>query len=259
MTGSDALRRRVDGPRLTLTLNRPDVRNALNVELLDALGEAVRAAGADADIRYIVIDGAGTSFCAGADLEWMRAAASATREENEADAARVADTLEAMVRCPKPVIARVHGAALAGGMGVVAACDLVVAGPHAVFGLTEVRLGLVPAMVFPYLLRRVSPHHLRWAALTGERFGPQVAREMGLVNEVADDVDRVIGHWAGGLMTGAPGAQARVKALFRAVPGLTWEAARAYTVELIAEVRAGTEGQEGMRAFLDKRRPSWTP
>jgi methylglutaconyl-CoA hydratase len=251
------LQRRVDGPRLTVTLNRPDVHNALNVELLAALTDAVRAASSAPGVRYVVIDGAGASFCAGADLEWMRASVSATRGENEVDAARVADALEAIVRCPKPVIARVHGPALAGGMGIVAACDLAVAGPRAVFGLTEVRLGLVPAMVFPYLLRRVAPHQLRWAALTGERFGPQAAREMGLIHEVADDVDRVITRWADGLMTGAPGAQARVKTLFAAVPGLTWEAARAYTIEMIAEVRAGTEGQEGMRAFLDKRGPSW--
>lgn len=254
---SEVLRRRVDGPRLTLTLNRPDVHNALNVELIDALGAAVRDATTTRGIRYMVLEGEGPSFCAGADVAWMRAAVAATRAQNEADAGRVIDTLDAIVRSPKPVIARVHGAALAGGMGLVGACDLVVAGPRAGFGLTEVRLGLVPAMIFPYLLRKVAPHHLRWAALTGERFGPHVARDMGLVNEVADDIDRVIAHWADGLMAAAPAAQARVKTLFNTVPGLTWEAARAYTVELIAEVRAGPEGQEGMRAFLEKRRPSW--
>lgn len=254
---SEVLRRRVDGPRLTLTLNRPDVHNALNVELIDALGAAVRDATTARGIRYMVLEGEGPSFCAGADLDWMRAAVAATRAQNEADAGRVIDILDAIVRSPKPVIARVHGAALAGGMGLVAACDLAVAGPGALFGLTEVRLGLVPAMIFPYLLRKVAPHYLRWAAMTGERFGPQHARDMGLVNEVAEDIDRVIAHWADGLMAGAPDAQARVKTLFNAVPGLTWDAARAYTVEVIAEVRAGPEGQEGMRAFLEKRRPSW--
>jgi len=253
------LRRRVDGPRLTLTLSRPEVHNALNAELIDALGAAVRQASAADGIRYVVLEGDGPSFCAGADLGWMRAALAATRAQNEADAGRFVDALEAIVRCPKPVIARVHGAALAGGMGLVAACDLAVAGPGALFGLTEVRLGLVPAMIFPYLLRKVARRDLHWAALTGERFGPQHARDMGLVNEVAEDVDRVIAHWADGLVAAAPHAQARVKDMLDTLPGLTWEAARAYTVTLIAEVRAGPEGQEGMRAFLEKRRPSWTP
>jgi len=256
---SEVLRRRVDGPRLTLTLSRPEVHNALNAELIDALGAAVRSNAADHGIRYIVLEGEGPSFCAGADLGWLRASLEATRAQNEADAGRLVDTLDAIVRCPKPVIARVHGAALAGGMGLVAACDLAVAGPGALFGLTEVRLGLVPAMIFPYLLRKVAAHSLRWAAITGERFGPQHARDMGLVNEVAEDIDRVIAHWADSLVAAAPHAQARVKGMFDTLPGMTWDSARAYTVALIAEVRAGPEGQEGMRAFLEKRRPSWRP
>ena len=255
----EPLRRRVEGPRLTLTLSRPEVHNALSPGLIDALGAAVRDAAAADGVRYIVLQGDGTSFCAGADLGWMRASLAATREQNEADAGRVVDTLEAIVRCPKPVIARVHGPALAGGMGLVAACDLAVAGPGALFGLTEVRLGLVPAMIFPYLLRKVAPRDLWWAALTGERFGPQRARDMGLVNEVSEDVDRVIARWAEHLIAGAPQAQARVKEMLHTLPGLTREAARAYTIGLIAEVRAGAEGQEGMRAFLEKRRPSWKP
>jgi methylglutaconyl-CoA hydratase len=255
----EALRRRLEGPRLTLALCRPQVHNALNAELIDALGAALRDAAADGGVRYIVLQGEGPSFCAGADLDWMRAALGATREQNEADAARFVETLEAIVRCPKPVIARVHGPALAGGMGLVAACDLAVAGPGALFGLTEVRLGLVPAMIFPYLLRKVAPRDLRWAALTGERFGPQRARDLGLVNEVSEDVDQVIARWADQLVAAAPQAQARVKEMMRTLPGLTPEAARAYTVALIAEVRAGAEGQEGMRAFLEKRRPAWRP
>lgn len=255
----EPVRRQVEGPRLTLTLNRPQVHNALNADLIDALGAAVRGAAAADGIRYVVLQGEGTSFCAGADLEWMRASLTATRAQNEADAGRLVETLEAIARCPKPVIARVHGPALAGGMGLVAACDLAVAGPGALFGLTEVRLGLVPAMIFPYLLRQIAPRDLAWAALTGERFGPQRARDMGLVNEVSEDVDRVIARWADHLVAAAPQAQARVKEMIHTLPGLTREAARAYTIGLIAEVRAGPEGQEGMRAFLEHRRPSWKP
>ncbi len=255
---STLLRRHVDGSRLTLTLSRPDVHNALNAELIGALGAAFReAAGAD-DIRYVVLKGEGPSFCAGADLGWMRAALEATPERNRTDAGGLVATLEAMIRCPKPIIVHVHGAALAGGMGLVAACDLAVAGPAALFGLSEVRLGLVPAMIFPFLLRKVAPHYLMWAALTAERFGPQRAVDMGLVNEVSEEPDRVIARWAENLLAAGPQALARVKELFNTVPGISWEAAKQYTVELIAAVRASPEGQEGMRAFLEKRKPSWS-
>ncbi len=256
---STLLRRHTEGSRLTLTLSRPDVHNALNAGLIDALGEAFRdAAGADG-IRYIVLEGEGPSFCAGADLGWMRASLDATPEQNRADAGRLSETLDAMTRCPKPVIAHVHGAALAGGMGLVAACDLAVAGPGAVFALTEVRLGLVPATIFPYLLRKIAPHHVLWAVLTAERFGPQRAADMGLVNDVSEDPSRVIARWADSLLAAGPQALARVKEMFTTVPGVSWEAARRYTIELIAAVRVSPEGEEGMRAFLEKRRPSWRP
>lgn len=256
---STLLRRQTDGPRLTLTLCRPEVHNALNAELIDAVAAVFRDAAALGEIRYIVLAGDGPSFCAGADLNWMRASLDASFEENRADAARLAAALDAIATCPKPVIARVHGAALGGGVGLVAACDLAVASPAAVFGLTEVRVGLVPAMIFPFLVRKVAGGELLRAALTGDRFTAQHAQAMGLVNEVAEDGDAVITRWADSLLAAGPEAVARVKQLFNAVPHLSWEAARAYTADLIAGVRAGPEAQEGMRAFLERRKPAWMP
>ncbi|HSW10409.1 MAG TPA: enoyl-CoA hydratase-related protein [Bacillota bacterium] len=255
----EILRCSIDGPRMTVTLCRPRVHNALNAELIAAIDQAFREAAGLEAVRYVVLAGEGPSFCAGADLKWMQAAVDLSPEENRADAARLAAALEAIATCPKPVIARVHGTCLAGGMGLAAACDLAVAAPDAVFGLAEVRLGLVPAMIFPYLLRKVAPHQLLRVALTGERFGATRAREMGLINEAADDPDAMARQWGEQLLGGGPQALARVKALFRAVPGMSWAAARQHTVEVIAEVRAGSEAREGIQALLQKRRPRWAP
>jgi methylglutaconyl-CoA hydratase len=256
---SSVLRLQTDGPRANVTLCRPEVHNALNAALLDAIAAAFREVATRHDVRYVVLTGDGPSFCAGADVHWMRASLHASVEENRADAARLIAALGAITTCPKPVIAQVDGAALGGGVGLVAACDLAVAVPAAVFGLTEVRLGLVPAMIFPFLLQKVAPHHLRWAALTGDRFPAQRALEMGLVNEVADDVAAVIDRWADSLLAAGPHAAAGVKELFRAIPHLSPDAARSYAIELSAGVRAGQEAQEGMLAFLERRKPSWKP
>ncbi len=254
---TEPLRTRVDGPRLTVTLSRPEVHNAFNEDLNQALDQAFRQAAADSDLRYIVLAGDGPSFCAGADLDWMRRMARASAGENRADAARLAAMLEAIAMCPKPVIARVHGAAIGGGVGLVAACDVAVGAPGAVFGFGEVRLGIAPSVIFPFLLRKVARHHLLWAALTGERLPAQRAVEMGLINEVADDLDAVIDRWAAAFLAAGPVALAAVKDLFNTVPRLDPQAAREFTVDLIARLRAGPEAQEGMRAFLEKRRPEW--
>jgi len=249
----------MDGPRANLTLCRPDVHNALNAELLDALTAVVTEVAARRDARYVVLSGDGPSFCAGADLHWMRASLSASVEENRADAARLVGALTAITTCPKPVIARVHGAALGGGVGLVAACDLVAATPTAVFGLTEVRLGLVPAMIFPFLLGRVALHHLRWAALTGDRFPAPRAMEIGLVNEVAEDPETIISRWAESLLAAGPHALGGVKEVLNVFPFLPPDALRAQAINVGAKVRVGPEAQEGMRTFLEQRKPSWRP
>ena len=242
---------------LRLTLNRPAVHNALNAELIEALSECVHRASEDETLRSVVIDGAGKSFCAGADLNWLKAQADASAEEHKSDAARLFDLLRALVACPKPVIAQVHGAALGGGTGLVAACDLVAATPDARFGLTEVRLGIAPAMIFPFLMRKVQRQHLLAAALLGRRFVAAEARELGVVNEVSETPRTVVEDWLAELRLAGPVAIAAVKRLFSDLSALDWAQARQYTTGLIARLRAGAEGQEGMQAFLQRRPPNW--
>lgn len=255
---SSHLRLQIDGVRADVVLDRPEVHNALNPEVLDSLTATFRDLARRADVRYVVLAGAGPSFCAGADLNWMRSYLGASEAENRADAARLVAALDAIAECPKPVIASVHGAALAGGAGLVAAADLAVATPTTTFGLTEVRLGLVPAMIFPFLQQRMALPHLRWAALTGERFPAQRALEVGLINEVAEDPAAVVDRWAASLLAGGPEAVAGVKGLFRTLALLPPDEARAQAIALSARVRVGAEAQEGMRAFLERRKPSWT-
>jgi methylglutaconyl-CoA hydratase len=249
---------RFENGRLDLVLNRPRVHNALNPELLEALTHAFRQAAAREDVRYVVLSAEGPSFCAGADLEWMRQAASASFEENRQDASRVFTLLEAVAHCPKPVVARVHGAALGGGVGLVAACDLAVATPDATFGLTEVRLGLVPAMILPFLLRKVHRSALPWAILTASRFSAHRALEVGLVHAVSDEPDRVLAEWGEAFRAAGPQALAEAKRLLRTLPQLAWDQAREEALRSIAAARVGPEGQEGMRAFLERRKPGWS-
>lgn len=243
--------------RATLTINRPETHNALNDELIDALDSAVAKFSANDDVRMIVLAGEGKSFCAGADLKWMKAVVNASVEENKADAGRLVGLLNRMLICPKPIVARVQGAVYGGGMGLLAACDLVVATPEASFGLTEVRLGLVPAMIFPFLLRKTAPQQLLRAAITGERFRADRAAEMGLVDEVNGDLDEVISGWERAFLSSGPQALGRVKELFNGVPQRSFLEAQQFTLDMIAEARAGQEGQEGMRAFLERRRATW--
>jgi len=243
---------------LDVVLNRPQVHNALNPELLAALTEAFRQAAEEQDVRYVVLSAEGPSFCAGADLEWMRQAVTSSFEENQQDAARVFTMLEAVVRCPKPVVARVHGPALGGGVGLVAACDLAVATPAATFRLTEVRLGLIPAMILPFLLRRVHHAALPWAILTASRFSAARALEIGLVHAVADEPDRVVAEWGEAFLAAGPRALAEAKRLLSTLPLLSWEQAREEAVRSIAAARLSPEGQEGMRAFLERRKPAWS-
>lgn len=255
---ADVLRVQMRDGRLDVVLNRPQVHNALNPDLLAALVEAFRQAALREDVRYVVVSGEGASFCAGADLEWMRQAAAASFEENQQDASRVFAALEAVAHCPKPVVARVHGPALGGGVGLVAACDLAVATPAATFGLTEVRLGLVPAMILPFLLRKVHRSALPWAILTGSRFPAARALEMGLVHAVSDDPDQVVQEWGAAFLAAGPQALAEAKRLLRTLPHLPWDQAREEAVRAIAAARVSPEGQEGMRAFLERRRPAWS-
>jgi methylglutaconyl-CoA hydratase len=240
-----------------ITLRRPEVRNALDevmiAELARAFGELAPS------VRAVVLAGEGSAFCAGADAAWMKKSRAYTEEENVRDAAALAAMLRAVDECPRPVLARVHGAALGGGSGLVAACDIAVAAEGATFGFTEVRLGLVPAVISTFVLPRIGIGAARRYFLTGERFGAKEAREMGLVHEVAgaDALDARVDALVAEILQAGPEAAAAAKRLLREVPGLPREQAFEHTARLIARVRAGAEAQEGLAAFLEKRKPRW--
>lgn len=243
----------------TLALNRPEVHNAFNDELLRELTEAVRRVAADERVRVVVLTGRGKSFCAGADLNWMRRALAYTMEENRRDAGALVELLELLDNLPKPLLGRINGLAVGGGVGLVAVCDIAVASSEARFGFGEVKLGLIPAMVSPYVLRKIGQGAARELFLTGERIDAERACRIGLVNEVVapEALDAAIRARVDALLTSAPGAIAEAKRLIRIVPRLEAEELRNYTISKIAELRASEEGQEGMRAFLEKRKPRW--
>jgi methylglutaconyl-CoA hydratase len=256
---SQSLAVAVRGGVATVTLDRPDVHNAFDGALIEELTRAFVALGADEAVRAIVLTGAGRSFSAGADIGAMRRSLDFTAEENRADAERLATLFETIDACPRPTIARINGAAYGGGVGLVAACDLAIAAESAIFAFSEVRLGIAPAVISPYVLRRIGEAQARALFFTAARFGATRAREIGLVHQVvpADQLDAAVGAQLALLLAGAPGAIAATKALLRELRGLDTAAARAATTALIARLRTGPEGQEGLRAFLEKRPPAW--
>ena len=248
------------GAVVRVTLNRPEVQNAFNDQMLEDLLEAFANLRDDSTTRVIVLTGEGKSFCAGADLHWMKRVVDYTYEENYADSLRLARMLREVYTCPKPVIGRVNGAAIGGGTGVVAVCDIAIASEDAVFGFSETKLGLTPAAISPYLLKRMGERHLREYFLTGERFSAARAAEMGLVNAVvpADQLDAAVDGKIKMILTGGPDALGVSKELIREVAERTLEENGPYTAEVISKLRMSDEGQEGMNAFLEKRKPRWT-
>lgn len=248
-----------------ITLCRPAVHNAFDEALIDALVDAFAAAEADPHTRVIVLAGEGPSFCAGADLGWMKQMVGWSREDNVRDSLRLAALFSTIDACPKPVVARVHGAAIGGGVGLVAAADIAIAAPRAVFALAEVRLGLAPAVISPFVIGRIGVTAARRYFLTGERFGADEALRIGLVSQVADSgeggegLDAAVGKVVRYLLRGGPEALARCKELARTVPDLSPEQRLPYTAGVIGDLRIGEQGQEGMRAFLEKRDPNWVP
>ena len=250
-----------DGPVARVTLARPEVRNAFDEILIDSLTRAFLSFGDDRETRVVILEGEGATFCAGADIEWMRRAGGFSKSENEADAERMARMLRALDECPKPVIAIVQGAAIGGGVGLVAASDVVVAADDAVFSLAEVKLGILPSVISPFVLRAIGPRQARRYFLTGERFGAAEARRIGLVHEVVPAADRNAAADAivASLLTSAPDAVGVAKRLIGQVAGLTPDDAMPVTVRTIAERRASDEAKEGLTAFLEKRAASWAP
>jgi methylglutaconyl-CoA hydratase len=248
-----------DGPVVRVTLNRPEVRNAFNEELiadLTAWAESITPGG---PARVAVLSGAGKVFCAGADLTWMSKMVAYSHDENVRDARAMARMFEALDRLPIPLIGRIHGAALGGGAGLAAVCDIVVAAEDTAFAFTEVKLGILPAVVSPFVLAKIGRSAARELFLTGARFSAARAREVGLVHAVgeADELDRLTAKYVNDLLTSAPEAVAAAKQLIAEVATRTPTNATEYTIDAIAERRVSPEGQEGMKAFLARRPPSW--
>jgi methylglutaconyl-CoA hydratase len=238
-----------DGAVLRVTLARPDRRNAFDAELIRELNEAFADVG---EARVVVLAGDGDAFCAGADVEWQRASIDLTYEENVQDALRLFEMLAAIDGCPAPVVGRIQGYCLGGGCGLAACCDIAVAGDDAVFGFSEVKLGIIPAVISPFVVARIGSGAARRYFLTGERFGPDVAQRIGLVSEVASVLDGSVERIVDELKTSGPAALREAKRLVRPEPARGVDLAR-----LAARMRTSEEGQEGLRAFLDKREASW--
>lgn len=244
----------------TIWMDRPDVFNAFDEQLIADLGAACAELDADASVRVVVLAGRGKHFSAGADLNWMKRASVFTEEENRADARKFAHMLRALSDMSKPTVARVQGAALGGGTGLAAACDMAVASVDAQFATSEVKFGIIPAVISPYVLRAIGPRHALRYFQSGERFSAQRALAMGLVTEVCerDQLDATIAQLVGLLMSGAPLAQQSAKHLIAAVDGCPIDAAISEeTAQRIARQRATSEAKDGISAFLEKRTPAW--
>jgi len=242
-----------------ITLDRPEVRNALSGELMQAVEDAIVAFESDPAVRALLIAGSGPAFCAGADLRSMRQARDASSDENRSDARRMGALFHRIAACRKPVLARVHGPAIGGGVGLMAACDIVLAASNTRFQFSEVRLGIVPAVISPFCIRRLGPTVARRLFLTGEPIDAKQALGWGLVDIVADpeDLDAAVAKVCDDLGKAGPQALIAAKELVEAVRGLDGEAALEYTAELIARLRVSDEAAEGMTAFLEKRAPAW--
>ena len=257
---TSAVRIDLQGPVATVVLSRPEVRNAFNDEVIAELTQAFARLGEEPAVRAVVLMAEGPAFCAGADLNWMRRMADYTREENLADAGKLAFMLRAIYECPKPTIARVQGDVYAGGMGLVAACDMAVSVDTAHYCLSEVKIGLTPATISPYVIRAMGPRAAHRYFLTAERFSATEALRIGLVHAVvpADRLDAQVGEWVAALTGASPNAVRECKRLVQDVAGR--DITRLLidrTVEGIADIRASDEGKEGVQAFLGKRKPNW--
>ena len=249
-----------DGAVAVIHLNRPDVRNAFNETTIAELTAVFGALGAEADLRAIVLAAHGPAFCAGADLNWMKKMAGYTHEENRADAVQLAEMLRTIYTCPKPVVAKIQGDCYAGAMGLVAVCDIAVAVEEANFCLSEVKLGLIPATISPYVIKAMGENAARRYFLTAERFTAQEALRIGFLHSVVKsaELDAAVAGLIKHLTGASPNAVREAKKLVRDVAGAPLNAGLiADTAERIAVIRASDEGREGVRSFLEKRKPGW--
>jgi methylglutaconyl-CoA hydratase len=246
---------------LTVSLNRPDVHNAFNDELIGEMIALADDVEARRDLRAVVLRGDGPNFCAGADLNWMSKMVAYSREENIRDSAQLAKMYERLDSCPVPLVGRIHGAAIGGGVGLVAVCDVAIAESGTKFGLSEVKLGILPAVISPYVIGKIGPSHARALFLTGERFDAQRALAIGLVHRVAEggaELDRLLQETLAQIRTSGPEAVRACKKLIARVAGAPLEESIPDTIEAIAARRTSDEGQQGMQAFLRKEKAPWT-
>lgn len=259
---SDNLLRRQEGRVVRLRLNRPELHNAFDAALIGSLTAALEALADDDSVRAVVLEGAGASFSAGADLNWMRGMAAAGEAENREDALALARLMRTLDELPRPTIARVHGAAFGGGVGLIACCDIAIGVPEAKFGLTESRLGLLPAVISPYVIAAIGARQARRWFATAEIFDAAQAQRIGLLHKVVatDALDDAVDRQVALLLKAGPVAAAQAKLLVREVAArIDRDAIDAANAGLIARLRVSPEGQEGIGAFLDKRKPAWTP
>ena len=255
----ETIKLEVRGKVAWVILNRPEVRNAFNATMISEMTEAFKEIKNQAYLRAVVVTGEGKGFCAGADLNWMKGVVNYTYEENLQDSQNLSDMFELMANCPLPTIARVNGPAIGGGTGMVAVCDIVIASEDSVFSLSEVKLGLVPACISPYVIRRMGDKNCREYFLTGERLTAEKALNAGLINRIIpeskldEEIDKLIQQ----LISSGPEALAVCKQLLDKVPPMNQKEYGAYTAEVITKLRMSDEGQEGMKAFFEKRKPKW--
>lgn len=247
------------GSLATLILDRPGLHNAFDYKLVVQLRDAFIALGEDQAVRVVLITGAGDSFCAGGDMHWMRASLEWTAEENRADASALAAMFQAAWELPKALIGRINGAAIGGGAGLVACCDLAVAVETARFGFSEVKLGLVPAVIAQYVVPKIGLSQARALFVSGERFSAERAFDIGLIHAIVaeDELDRTTNSLVARVLSSGPQAVAASKRMIDAVWYLERDAARSFAINTITQARTGAEGQEGLRAFLEKRQPGW--
>ncbi|HEV3157973.1 MAG TPA: enoyl-CoA hydratase-related protein [Candidatus Baltobacteraceae bacterium] len=253
------LRIRKEGSVAFVSLHRPDARNALNAELIAELHKTFESLADDTAVRIIVLAGDGPVFCGGADIRWMRDSIELSHERNLADARALSSMLRRIDQAPKPVIASLHGAALGGGAGLAAVCDVAIAAEGTTFGFTETKLGIIPAVISPFVLTKIGTSHLRALALSGERFDARRALAIGLVHEVvpAEELPRALERIIDGFRSAGPSAIAMAKALFARVAQSTYDETLELTAEAIAQQRVSVEGQEGLHAFLEHRPAAW--
>jgi methylglutaconyl-CoA hydratase len=255
----DSVRLEITAGVARVTLARPEVRNAFDAEVIARLHEIFTAMTAADDVRCVVLQGEGKVFCGGADIGWMRASLDLSFEENVRDAERMSDMFRAIDNCSKPVVGRIAGAALGGGSGLAAVCDIAVAAEDAIFGFTEVKLGIIPAVISPFVLAKIGASQARALFVTGERFSAQRAYQIGLIHDVvpAGKLDAAIDRYLAELHSAGPHAMSAAKLLVHRVLDNSYNDSRAITTRAIAQQRISPEGQEGLRAFLERRKPAF--